>query len=664
MIEVNPRVKDALRSGNYRKNYRIIVLNDDGTTDFTIDNETLVKESVSIDERLCSGDDLKFGLCEGASLEFRYFDHPNIRDRRVQVFIDVQYKDASGEMATQAIPMGYFDIDQCSTQFSTGIIKAVGYNKLRSEYLDEKANDLLIDAFTNPDQQIIFGDIRHILLGGYDIGEKYRREWTNFGEYSPAADYKWFRVGSALTFAEKYGMDAFFNYGTCGDRMTVYPNIYAHTIEQGFAGSGTEYEYLIRALAVKDLEKAEQHVFDTVVGLVGPALSDLGEAFITDLHTNHTKPSAAFQNYNGWKSVCNITVTHGGVSEVYSTVAYKAGESGVAGSIVDFANKTVNSAFGENFTVSITWPYCMRMTYSNTALTPYVEFYFQTSNDVHPAEEQSYWYYVDAELEDYIVKNIVYRWPDGDDCYFLEDVGTKRRPQRLTDYHVDELLRFLALDTTEAEQVVVNPTDLADLTLREVMTATYETVAEFGQLDRTTDLFGGVQLSKERLFPADDLYPSDDLYPQGVAESSFRSQYSKLWTDSVGVQTFRYLIITYKSLVDDGSGNLKEKDVTLQRTVNADGTTDYNCSDNWLFRNLVWTEAQVAEYADAMVEKMRGIKWFPFEMWAAGLPYIEVGDELEINTKDGTYTSYVLQRQMKGIQNLQDTYINGTLDVF
>ena len=65
-----------------------------------------------------------------------------------------------------------------------------------------------------------------------------------------------------------------------------------------------------------------------------------------------------------------------------------------------------------------------------------------------------------------------------------------------------------------------------------------------------------------------------------------------------------------------------------------------------------------------MVLKMRGIKWFPFEMWSAGLPYIEVGDELEIISKDGTYTSYVLQRSLNGIQNLKDTYINGSLDIF
>ena len=104
--------------------------------------------------------------------------------------------------------------------------------------------------------------------------------------------------------------------------------------------------------------------------------------------------------------------------------------------------------------------------------------------------------------------------------------------------------------------------------------------------------------------------------------------------------------------------------MTLQRTVNADGNIDYNMSDNWLFKNFTWSASDVGYYADAMVSKLRDVTWFPFEMWCAGLPYIETGDEIEITNDEGTYPSYILQRQLQGIQNLQDTFINGTLDVF
>jgi hypothetical protein len=141
--------------------------------------------------------------------------------------------------------------------------------------------------------------------------------------------------------------------------------------------------------------------------------------------------------------------------------------------------------------------------------------------------------------------------------------------------------------------------------------------------------------------------------------------YSKLWADEGNVRSFRYLIITYKSeIVDPDTGTVSEVEKTLQRTVNEHGTDNYNMSDNWLFRNLVWDDATVGDYADAMVEKLQNVTWFPFEMWCAGLPYIETGDEVEINMDEGAYTSSVLRRTLKGIQNLQDQMINGRLDIF
>ena len=217
-----------------------------------------------------------------------------------------------------------------------------------------------------------------------------------------------------------------------------------------------------------------------------------------------------------------------------------------------------------------------------------------------------------------------------------------------------------ASDMEKFELNVNDVSQLPDVTLRELQSATFETSCQYGQLDRTTDLFSGVELNGSRLLPADDLYPSNTLYPNGTSESSFPSMYSKLWADEGNVRKFRYLIITYKGLDE----NNQEVEKVLQRTVNADGTDDYNMSDNWLFKNLVWSDNDVGDYADAMVLKMQNLTWFPFEMWCAGLPYIETGDELEISIGGTAYTSYVLRRTLKGIQNLQDEMINGTLDIF
>ena len=215
----------------------------------------------------------------------------------------------------------------------------------------------------------------------------------------------------------------------------------------------------------------------------------------------------------------------------------------------------------------------------------------------------------------------------------------------------------IAINTIDEAQAEAFP----DVTLRELQSAVYETACQFGQLSRSTDLFSGVELNLSALYPADTLYPANNLYPGGVRERTVKSGYSKLWSEAGNVQKWRNLIITYKGLDE----NNNPTDLQYEDVINADGTQDYVCGDNWLFRNLIWTQTQIADYADAMIAKMQDVTWFPFEMWGAGLPYIETGDQIEIVDPEGnTETSYILSRQLQGIQNLQGTFINGVLDIF
>jgi hypothetical protein len=215
---------------------------------------------------------------------------------------------------------------------------------------------------------------------------------------------------------------------------------------------------------------------------------------------------------------------------------------------------------------------------------------------------------------------------------------------------------------TPIEEKQITPADLSTnsaVTLRDLQSAVFEIDCQYGKLDRVTDLFAGIDLNNGALFPRDDLYPDDMLLPEGISEAGYPAMYSKLWADEGNVRSFRNLIITYKT-TSGGS----EVEAQLTKVVNANGTDDYIMDDNWLFRNLIWTAQQVGTYADAMVTKMQNIRWFPFEMWCVGLPYLEAGDAIEIKMKEGTYLSYVLRRTLNGIQNLQDEMINGTLDIF
>lgn len=579
MIDVPVEVKDALREGRLKKNYSITPVNDAGSPIGSIlTNDNLVSESVILDERMCSGDVLKFGLCEGASIEFRYFNttyvYPIKVGTRLKIAINVDYGPEY-----YPIQMGFFTVQSISRQASTGIIKVIAYNKLQSKYLDTKANQYLIDAYNSLSASgmvagnITLDEVLAYTLSEYTIPNRFPANVIDYPNSNLA--YTW---------------DTFSYTGQRipGDTRTIYGfNLYFH-----FHADGKLVKYpsddtpeVIKNPIKFYIEKL--HDFCDYVANFHVGVRN----YYFDTDGNY-RFAIHFRKSDGTEQNVNLTPLSADNFESALFSEYRAGSR--SGYYVQ----------GADFYFYISVP-------------------FNTTSSIYPGDIDT----VVALLQESVSA----------ECTPYTDLGG------------------ITIDNS----VETWP----DVTLRDLQTAVYETVAQFGQLDRKTDLFEGVELNGSRLLPRTTLYPSDDpnpLYPGGAVASLFKNSYSKLWADSGNVHKWKYLIITYKKL--DGEGN--EVEATLQRTVNNNGTDNYNCSDNWLFRNLVWTAEQIGAYADAMVAKMRDITWFPFEMWCAGLPYLETGDEIEIPLGNQTYTSYILQRQLKGIQNLQDTYINGTLDIF
>lgn len=573
MLDVPTRVKDSLKSGMLPKNLRFVVLDEGNVELFTIDNNSIVDGSVSFDERLCTGDKLKFGLCEGSSLQFQYFNHESILGKRIQAFIDVQYEDENKELNWFPIPMGFYDVAQCPMQFDTGIRKVTAYNKLKSEYLDTKINNQIAELQSDiaDDNLITAGAIVDSMLNDYKIEKNIERIYTGIWDSSESRrDTTPFYIN--------------------GDSRKYYLEI-----------KYKKYLYRFNPLEMQQL-KVQSWDY---IGKLKDCFIEMRDS----INISCQNPDTVWKNFvnSSLYQMSQVKAKRFGASE-YS-VYYLFEKPSVKGdaSIERFESlEDLEYMYG----------------FSEILIAFPLELSFSTSPSPLVAATEVLW---DA----------------------------------ITDITKDSL-EIYSYNVTEADTIKINKNNVPDVTLREFQSALFEMNCQFGQLDRTTDLFSGVQLNNERLFPSESLYPSNNLFPTGNAEHLLPSSYEKLWTDSQGVQKFKDLIITYKGLKADGT----EEERTLQRTVNTDGTQNYNMSSNWLFKNLVWTEEQVGSYADAMVEKLRNVTWFPFEMWSAGLPYLETGDELEITTPEGTYTSYILTRTLKGIHDLHDEYVNGTLDIF
>lgn len=666
MISVPERVKDALRDGRLLKNYRFNVLKSDGTVDFTIDNDTLVYESVKFDERMCSGDTLKFGLCEGSSLEFQYFDHDNINGKQLVSFIDVQYE---GTAWFDVVTMQKGSDDYVCTE--AGDYSFIGKAAAYSCWVYIKRDGSTIETLYYPASASDVTKTYTCQVGDvFEFGSNYSSTSVKIQLYKEGL--LWYTIPMGFFTVSKCSRQA----STGIFKVTAYNKL--------------QSKYLDQKVNDKIMEIASSGVIGLTNGVdVGTILDELLEGY-----------SIKRQEFALEYSVTSQTIPASDTSAIRQTDS-----SGTDNSYYIHTLDITDVIRPTSFSASYFYRFRMNTKAFFDAVYSYVDpdfinTYFKYSGSVDllsnfvkgttPFSQPLYIGGLQANTSNgslYIslqeqreVSDYVSPWFTNITSIAMGITGlfefdldqTRTWTQAEIDQaksRINDLLfnhgYFIieASARTDIERTMISSAQaasLADVTLRDLQAAVFEINTQYGQIDRVSDLFEGVDLNHSALYPAASLYPANNLYPGGISETSFRSWYSKLWTDTANEQSFRKLIITYKGL----DGNNVPVDMTLERTVNANGTTDYVMDDNWLFKNLTWSASDVGDYADAMATKMQSITWFPFELWAAGLPYIETGDMIEIIVGDDTHRSYVLQRQLSGIQNLQDTYINGTLDIF
>lgn len=579
MIDIPAEAIAALQEGNTWKNYVVEVYDNNGVLEHTIDNNNIVYESVTFGERMASGDMLKFGLCEGSTFEFQYFDFPNIRGKRIYVELEVEYEGDYHILHNEKIPIGWFDVDKCAREASTGIFKATCYNKLKSEYLDSNASAQITKILEEREEGNINVSLFYILnkcLSDYSIYKK-DKTTTQIKRHSKITN-----TTSISTTDNVYTLNVTYcdvTLDTNGDNDDYFEFVYLQKASEYIKKIKTEFLDKIGSLKSKNV------IFEGKYMSIENLFSLYPDA---DYEPSRFRTLASAINGAMYLGQNSLPFDINSTDMVYISQLDK--------------NYTTNPHRKDIKSARIRIP--TKMTISS-----------------------------------YIVE------------YNFDEV--------FEEYDFVEVYKLNLSDVEKKQFKYIQSDFFKNATLRQLQSAVFELDAKFGRLDRKTDVFSGVELNGSRLYPQDTLYPSNLLYPDGAAESPRKSMYSQLFTDNVGTQKFRNLIVTYKTLDSED----KEIDKTVSTTINADGTQDYEM-DNWLFKNMVWTDSDITSYSNHFVQLVRNVTWFPFDMWCVGLPHLETGDELEITTEDGTYTTYILERTLTGVQNLQDTFRNGILDIF
>ena len=180
----------------------------------------------------------------------------------------------------------------------------------------------------------------------------------------------------------------------------------------------------------------------------------------------------------------------------------------------------------------------------------------------------------------------------------------------------------------------IEPSKLSGKT---VITAICEINGCFGHIGRD-GRFKYVFLQDTSLYPAETLYPADDLFPAGAEISAsryIRAEYEDYTTALINKLQIRQ----------------EEDDIGC---IYGTGDNCYIIQDNFLVYGKSGEELNAI--AENLYPIISTVTYQPMHVEAKGNPCLEVGDGIRLSTRNGTIMSYILQRTLKGIQALRDTY--------
>lgn len=229
---------------------------------------------------------------------------------------------------------------------------------------------------------------------------------------------------------------------------------------------------------------------------------------------------------------------------------------------------------------------------------------------------------------------------------------------------------FEHIGYAQEETTLVNDSMLVSKTLSTnqllgstVIKAICEVNGVFGKMSRRTytpKVFKYVDLqnySKSALYPREDLYPSESLYPSGMDISEYQA-----------FDVDQYFTVDYANYVSNEEGLdkliIRQEENDIGVTVGDGSTFDnvYVVHNNFLLYGL--NASELTTVATNLYNKIKYIGYVPLTAVVRGNPCLEVGDAISIKSGDKTLNTFILERSLKGLEALKDTYTARGVDKY
>lgn len=200
-----------------------------------------------------------------------------------------------------------------------------------------------------------------------------------------------------------------------------------------------------------------------------------------------------------------------------------------------------------------------------------------------------------------------------------------------------------AVELVNDSMIVTKTIEPSKLSGKTVVTAICEINGCFGHIGRNGKLqYVFLKEMVDGLYPFDTLYPSDDLFPRDAANIE-------------AINKSNYISAKYEDFITEKITKLQirqeEDDIGC---IYGTGDNCYIVQDNFLVYGKDSNELQII--ASNLYSVIHTVIYRPAQVEAKGNPCLEVGDGIRLVTTNEIIRTYILQRTLKGIQALRDTY--------
>lgn len=155
-----------------------------------------------------------------------------------------------------------------------------------------------------------------------------------------------------------------------------------------------------------------------------------------------------------------------------------------------------------------------------------------------------------------------------------------------------------------------------------------------------TDLSENTYRIVKTIYPNDNLLPENNVFPLAeIVQRKNSTRYKKCSYEDYQSKKITKVII-----------RKEENDAGASAGVN--GNT-YIVQNNFLVYGKGHEELQ--EIAENLLNAIKHIEYVPYDCSTKGNPCVEVGDSIDVNVKGKRVKSYVLERTLKGVQDLSDS---------